>query len=322
MESENQTTVTTFILLGFSSFPELKILLFLLFGSVYILTIIGNITIIAVIKNDSHLHTPMYFFLTNFSFLEICYTSNIVPKMLYDILTENRSVSLLACIMQLYFFGSLGSTECFLLGVMAYDRYLAICHPLHYRTLMNNRACLQLAASSWLSGFLATLIAVSLFSQLHFCGPNKIKHFFCDLQPVLKLSCTDTFLPETIAGTFASIILLGSCLLTIGSYVQIISTILRIPSSEGRQKAFSTCISHLTVVLIFYGAMIFMYVKPVTISSFDFNKILAVLYTVVTPVLNPFIYTLRNKDVKKALTKAAHCRATQLGGITITVNPH
>ncbi|XP_030042463.1 olfactory receptor 6F1-like [Microcaecilia unicolor] len=305
MGSENQSTVTTFVLLGFSIYPELKSVLFLVFCLVYTLTIAGNITIIVIIKNDPHLHTPMYFFLTNLSLLEICYTSNIVPKMLSDILTENRSVSMLACITQLYFFGSLGSTECFLLGVMAYDRYLAICHPLRYRSLMNNKVCVHLAASSWLSGFLATLIAVSLISQLHFCGPNKIKHFFCDLQPVLKLSCSDTFITETIAGTFASIILLGSCLLTVGSYVQIISTILRIPSSEGRQKAFSTCISHLTVVIIFYGAMIFMYVKPTTANSFGFNKILALLYTVVTPLLNPFIYTLRNKDVKKALRKAA-----------------
>ncbi|XP_053555785.1 olfactory receptor 6N1-like [Bombina bombina] len=297
-------TVTEFILLGFSDIKNLKLPLFIIFLSIYILTVMGNVVIITIVYSDKHLHTPMYFFLSNLSFLEILYTSNIIPKMIINIITEIQSVSFIGCIIQLYFFGSLGSTECFLLGVMAYDRYLAICQPLHYPLLMSTRTCIRFSFCSWAAGFIATFGAIILVCQLHFCGPNKIKHFFCDLQPVLKLSCKNAFTMETVAVTLASTILLGSCILTLSSYVQIIFTILRIPSSEGRKKAFSTCGAHLTVVVIFYGAMIFMYVTPVTVTSFDFNKVLALLYTVVTPFMNPFIYTLRNKDVKQAIRMA------------------
>ncbi|MEE6518121.1 hypothetical protein FKM82_028850 [Ascaphus truei] len=304
MSGGNTTLVTDFILLGFSGSYGFTLALFIIFLFIYILTIMGNTAIITTVCSDTRLHTPMYFFLSNLSFLEILYTSHIIPKMLSNIITENRTVSFIACIVQLYFFGSLGSTECFLLGVMAYDRYLAICQPFHYSVLMNTRASVQLAFFSWITGFIATFGAIILVSQLHFCGPNEIKHFFCDLRPVLKLSCKNPFTMETVAVTLASTILLGSCILTLASYVQIIVTILRIPSSEGRQKTFSTCAAHLTVVVIFYGAMIFMYVTPETVYSFEFNKLLALLYTVVTPFMNPFIYTLRNKQVKEALRKA------------------
>ncbi|XP_063312501.1 olfactory receptor 2AP1-like [Pelobates fuscus] len=308
MSNVNVTTVTEFVLLGFSDVKNIKLTVFTIFCLIYIVTVFGNIVIIIAVYNDSHLHTPMYFFLTNLSFLEILYTSNIIPQMLLNIITENPSVTFVGCIVQLYLFGSLGSTECFLLGVMAYDRYIAICKPLHYSLLMSVKLTVTMSACSWTTGFMATFGALILVSQLHFCGPNTIKHFFCDLHPVLKLSCKNAFTMETVATTLASTILLSSCFLTLASYARIILTILRIPSTKDQKKAFSTCAAHLTVVVIFYGAMISMYVSPVTINNTDFNKILALLYTVVTPFMNPFIYTLRNNEVKRALRKTLHVR--------------
>ncbi|XP_056374159.1 olfactory receptor 6F1-like [Hyla sarda] len=304
MMSTNETIITEFILLGFSDDKHIKLLLFALFLYIYIVTITGNILIVAIVYGDLNLHTPMYFFLSNLSCLEILYTSNIIPKMLVNIIMDNPTVPFTGCIVQLYFFGSLGSTECFLLGAMAYDRYVAICKPLHYSLLMTTRTSILMALCSWLTGFIATFGAIVLVSHLRFCGPNKIKHFFCDLQPVLKLSCKNAHTMETVSWILATTILLGSCLLTLASYSKIILTMIKIPSSKGRQKAFSTCTAHLTVVIIFYGAMIFMYVSPNTAKTEKFNKILSLLYTVVTPFMNPFIYTLRNQDVKKALHKA------------------
>ncbi|XP_044137507.1 olfactory receptor 6F1-like [Bufo gargarizans] len=300
----NETIVTEFILLGFTGVKHIKLLLFAIFLFIYIVTVTGNIVIVAIVYIDNHLHTPMYFFLSNLSCLEMLYTSNIIPKMLSNIIMENPTVPFTGCIVQLYFFGSLGSTECFLLGAMAYDRYIAICKPLHYSLLMTTRASVLMSLCSWSTGFIATFGAIVLVSQLHFCGPNQIKHFFCDLQPVLKLSCKNAQAMETVSWILASTILLGSCLLTIASYVRIILTMVQIPSSKGRQKAFSTCTAHLTVVIIFYGAMISMYVSPNTVGNEEINKVLSLLYTVITPFMNPFIYTLRNQDVKQALHKA------------------
>ncbi|XP_063794739.1 olfactory receptor 6N1-like [Pseudophryne corroboree] len=304
MAYTNETVVTEFILLGFYGVKNFKILLFAIFLFIYIVTVTGNIVIITIVYADVHLHTPMYFFLSNLSFLEILYTSNIIPKMLFNIITDNHTVPFIGCIVQLYFFGSLGSTECFLLGVMAYDRYIAICKPLHYSVLMTTRTSLLMSICSWFTGFIATFGAIILVSQLNFCGPNKIQHFFCDLQPVLKLSCKNVHIMGTVAWTLASTILVGSCLLTLASYVNIILTMLQMTSSVGQQRAFSTCTAHLTVVVIFYGAMISMYVSPNTVNNIEFNKVLSLLYTVVTPFMNPFIYTLRNKEVKEALRKA------------------
>ncbi|XP_075118282.1 olfactory receptor 11L1-like [Leptodactylus fuscus] len=304
MTFTNETTVTEFILLGFTGVKHIKLILFATFSFIYIVTVTGNIVIISIVYGDIHLHTPMYFFLSNLAFLEILYTSNIIPKMLFNIVKENPTVPFTGCIVQLYFFGSFGSTECFLLGVMAYDRYLAICKPLHYSLLMTTRTCVLMSMCSWSAGFIATFGAIVLVSQLHFCGPNKIKHFFCDLQPVLKLSCRNVYTMETVSWILASTILLGSCLLTLASYMKIILTMVKMSSSKSRQKAFSTCIAHLTVVIIFYGAMISMYVCPNTIKNEEFNKISSLLYTVVTPFMNPFIYTLRNQDVKQALHMA------------------
>ncbi|KAG8547840.1 hypothetical protein GDO81_027339 [Engystomops pustulosus] len=304
MKETNETAVTEFILLGFTSIKHTKFLLFAIFFIIYIVTVTGNIVIVAIVYGNIHLHTPMYFFLSNLSCLEIFYTSNIIPKMLSDIIKENPTVPFTGCIIQLYFFGSLGSTECFLLGVMAYDRYVAICKPLHYPLLMTVRTSAFMALCSWTTGFFATFGAIVLVYELHFCGPNRIKHFFCDLQPVLKLSCNTPYTIDTVSWVLASTILLGSCFLTLASYFRIIITVVKIPSSKSRQKAFSTCTAHLTVVIIFYGAMISMYVSPSTLKNEEFNKILSLLYTVVTPFMNPFIYALRNQDVKQALHKA------------------
>uniref|UniRef100_A0A8C3XS49 Olfactory receptor n=1 Tax=Chelydra serpentina TaxID=8475 RepID=A0A8C3XS49_CHESE len=299
----NQTTVTEFILLGFGDLPDLQILLFLLFLVIYMATIAGNSLVMVLIVADQHFHTPMYFFLGNLSCLEICYTSTILPRILASLLTGDRTISVSGCMTQLYFFGGLVGTECSLLAAMSYDRYLAICKPLHYSALMTTRFCLQLAAGSWLNGFLASSIIISLASQLIFCGTNKIDHFFCDLTPIVKLSCSNTRLVTLLDIVLSSVFTLPPFLLTLSSYVCIITTILRIPSTAGRQKAFSTCSSHLIVVTIFYGTLMIVYMLPNTKRLRDLHKFFSLSYTVLTPMINPLIYSLRNKEVKEALRK-------------------
>ncbi|XP_067421767.1 olfactory receptor 6N1-like [Emydura macquarii macquarii] len=302
----NQTSITEFILLGFGNIPELQVLLFPFFLAMYILTMAGNILIMVLVVADQHLHTPMYFFLGNLSCLETCYTSTILPRLLASLLTRDRTISVTTCIAQFYFFASLAATECFLLSAMSYDRYLAVCKPLHYAALMNGRICLQLAAGSWLSGSLATLIISSLMSQLTFCGPNEMDHFFCDFTPIIKLACSDTSLIVVLDFLLASVCTLFPFLLTVSSYVYIIVTILRIPSTGDRQKAFSTCSSHLTVVTMFYGTIIIVYMLPKSSTLRDLNKVFSVFYSVLNPLLNPLIYSLRNKEVKEALRKAVN----------------
>ncbi|XP_050774783.1 olfactory receptor 11A1-like [Gopherus flavomarginatus] len=302
-EGENQTSVTEFILMGFGNLPELQILFSLLFLVIYIATIAANTLIVALVVTDQHLHTPMYFFLGNLSCLEICCNSTILPRMLASFLTGDRTISVTGCILQFYLFGVLVTTECYLLAVMSYDRYLAICKPLHYVTRMNGRFCIQLAGGSWLSSFIVLTILMCLVSQLTFCGPNEIDHFFCDLTPVINLSCSDTSLVTLATLIFSSIDTVPPFLLTLTSYVYIISTILRIPSTSGRQKAFSTCSSHLTVVTIFYGTLMIVYMLPNTGALKAPNKVFSVFYTVLTPLINPLIYSLRNKEVKEALRK-------------------
>ncbi|XP_074838732.1 olfactory receptor 5AP2-like [Carettochelys insculpta] len=310
-EGRNQTVILEFILLGSGNGPELQPLLFLLFLDIYIATVAGNSLIIALVVllvvlvvADHHLHTPMYFFLGNLSCLEICYSSTILPRLLASLLTGDRAVSVPGCIVQLYLFGSLAGTECCLLSVMSYDRYLAICKPLHYAALMNGRLCLQLAAGLWIGGFLFVSIFVFLMSQLTFCGPSEIDHFFCDFRPIIKLSCTDTHMVEITSFMSSSLFTLPPFLLTLASYVCIISSILRIPSTTGRKKAFSTCSSHLIVVTIFYGTLIMVYLVPESDTLGDLNKVFSVFYGVLTPLVNPLIYSLRNKEVKEALRKA------------------
>ncbi|KAM7149965.1 olfactory receptor 6F1-like [Macrochelys suwanniensis] len=303
-ETENRTSVQEFIFLGFPGTWHFRTSLAVLFSVMYILTIAGNVSIIALVWIHPRFHTPMYFFLCNLSFLEIWYTTACVPKAIGVMLGTSQTISFTVCLLQLFFLLSMGSTECFLLAVMAYDRYLAICHPLRYSSLMKSTFCAQLALASWLCGFLAISVLATLISRLSFCGPNIINHFLCDIDSCIALSCTDTSLVELATFIVSIIVIMVSCAVTLISYIYIISTILRIPSAQGRQKAFSTCSAHLTVVTIWYGSIIFLYVKPSAQNSLDLNKTISIFNTIVTPLLNPFIYTLRNKEVKEALGKA------------------
>ncbi|XP_025775951.1 olfactory receptor 11L1-like [Leopardus geoffroyi] len=303
MDGTNQTAVTEFIFLGFSSVLYLRLTLFVIFLTVYLLSLMGNTLIIFIVLTDVTLQTPMYIFLGNLSFLEIWYTTATVPKLLATCLAQVVTISVFGCITQYYFFFSMGATECILLAVMAYDRYLAICSPLRYSLLMSLRVCLRFSAGSWIGGFIAPLLPTILISHLSFCGPQKINHFFCDSDPIFKLSCSDTFLVEALGYTCSSVVILSSFLLTMSSYGHIVVTIIRLSSREARKKTFSTCASHLTVVSIYYGTIIFAYVRPPAKYNFTIGKVISVFYCVVTPLVNPLIYTLRNKDVKKAFRK-------------------
>ncbi|XP_048373399.1 LOW QUALITY PROTEIN: olfactory receptor 6B1-like [Sphaerodactylus townsendi] len=263
MELGNQTRIQKFILLGFPTIMEFQVLLFVLFLVIYTLTLLENIVIITLIRANSNLQKPMYYFLSHLSFLETWYISVTVPKLLVNFLSEDKSISFEGCLAQLYFFIlAVCCTECVLLAVMAYDRYVAICKPLHYPVIMTARLCLQLAVGSWFAGFLISMLKVFFISRLTFCGPNVINHFFCDISPLLNLSCTDRTMAEMVDFVFALIILLIPLSVTIATYACIISTILCIPTAKGKRKAFSTCASHLSVVVIFYSATLFMYACP------------------------------------------------------------
>ncbi|XP_005059678.2 PREDICTED: olfactory receptor 6F1-like [Ficedula albicollis] len=300
----NGTSVEEFILLGFPGTWQFRVSFVVVFALMYTLTVIGNASIIALVWRSSNLHTPMYFFLCNLSFLEIWYTTGVVPKAIGVMLGTSQTISFSVCILQLFFLLSLGSTECFLLSVMAYDRYLAICYPLRYCSLMSSVLSVRLALSSWLGGFLAISLLAFLTSRLTFCGPDVINHFLCDIDSCLALSCSDTRPVELATFLISLIVVVASCVVTLVSYMYIISSILRIQSAHGRRKAFSTCSAHLSVVTIWYGSTMFLYVKPSAQNSLDLNKIVNTFNTVVTPLLNPFIYTLRNKEVKLALGRA------------------
>ncbi|XP_065269956.1 olfactory receptor 5AP2-like [Emys orbicularis] len=302
-EGGNQTSVTEFMLLGFRNTPELQTLLFLLFLVIYIVTLAGNILIVVLVVADQQLHTPMYFFLGNLSFLDTCYTSVIAPRLLAGFLAEDRTMSFRDCITQLFFFSALACIECFLLAIMAYDRYLAICNLLSYNVMMNLRVCLQLVSASWITGFSVSALAVGMVPQLSFCGPNEINNFFCDMEELLKLSCTKCPLAEMIILVSCSLVSLVPFLFIVVSYILILSAILQIASSSGRQKAFSTCASHLLVVSLYYGTIVIKYVSPSAERTPAFHKALSLMYTVVTPMFNPIIYSLRNKEVKGAFRK-------------------
>ncbi|KAM9330281.1 olfactory receptor 6B9-like [Gastrophryne carolinensis] len=297
----NKTVVTHFILLAFADLHQLQTLLFIVFLLTYVTCIMGNISIIVLVRTYSCLHSPMYFFISVFSFLEIMFVSVTVPKLLANLIAASNVISFIGCITQLYVFGSLGCTECFLLAVMVYDRHLAINNPLRYSTVMTPFFCVELAVLPWIFGFLAALIPTVFTARLTYCGPNLIDHFFCDLAPLRKLSCSDTFI--TIVSTSATAVydVLVPFLVTLGFYIDIIRTVTKIRSKEGKKKAFSTCSSHLIVASLYYCTATIVYAKP---NSTNYDKYLVIMYTALTPMLNPFIYTLRNRDVKNVFQNA------------------
>ncbi|XP_077169628.1 olfactory receptor 11L1-like [Paroedura picta] len=313
-DQQNQTTVTEFILLGFGGLPKLQILLFLLFLVIYLATMAGNLLIIVLVVTVQHLHTPMYFFLGHLAFLEICCSSTILPKMLLNLWMGERNISLRACLIQFFTFTCVGGTECYLLSMMSYDRYLAICKPLHYATLMNGRLCLQLVAVSWVSGVLVSTSLTLKISWLSFCGPNVIDNYFCDISSDIRyVSCSDTHLFELSSFIFASVFTLPPFLLTLSSYIFIIVSILRISSTMGRRKAFSTCSSHLSVVVLYYGTLMLVYMVPRSRNLREMKKVFSLFYTVLAPMVNPLIYSLRNKEVREA---RRHCMKRLINCIT------
>ncbi|XP_027714465.1 olfactory receptor 10AG1-like [Vombatus ursinus] len=303
MARDNLTVVVEFILLGFSDLPKLQGFLFAIFLSIYISILTGNGLLIVITKIDPALQTPMYFFLGNFSFLEICYTSVTLPRMLADLWTQKRTISFLACAVQTCFLYILGVAECLLLAVMAYDRYVAICKPLYYPLIMNRRVCIQLVMASWMIGVPVLVEETYQIFCLNFCGPNKLNHIFCDVPPLLELVCGDTYKREISVHVAALVFVVTPFLLILSSYVKIITTILRLPSTSGRSKAFSTCFSHLMVVGLFYGSGSVVYLRPKSNHSAGSVKVFALFYTTVTPMFNPLIYSLRNKDVIASVRK-------------------
>ncbi|XP_062951698.1 olfactory receptor 5I1-like [Cynocephalus volans] len=302
MELENGTVKTEFFLLGFSDHPELQSLLFAVFLSIYSVTLVGNLGMILLITVSSHLHTPMYFFLCMLSFIDACYSSVIAPKLLVNLVSDGKAISYNGCAAQLYFFCSLVDTESFLLAAMAYDRYIAICNPLLYTVIMSKRVCCQLAIGAYLSGTLSSIIHTTNTFQLSFCS-KEINHFFCDISPLFSLSCNDTYMHDIILVVFASLVEAICLLAVLLSYMRIVAAILKTGSAEGRKKGFSTCASHLIVVTIYHGTLIFIYLRPSTDHSLDTDKVTSVFYTLIIPMLNPLIYSLRNKDVKNAFRK-------------------
>uniref|UniRef100_K7GJR4 Olfactory receptor n=1 Tax=Pelodiscus sinensis TaxID=13735 RepID=K7GJR4_PELSI len=300
---ENETISSGFILVGFSYLGELQILLFLLLLVTYLITLMGNLLVITLVMLSSSLHTPMYFFLVNLSFLEICFTSGVVPQLLVHLLVEEKTISIAGCAAEMYVNTIMGLTECCLLAAMAYDRYAAICHPLHYTTIMSGRACAQLAGASWGIGISLEVAQTTWIFSLPFCGSHRIHHFFCDIPPVMKMVCADTSKIDILGYFITVLFIMGPFLMIILSYVYIISTILKLPSAEGRRKTFSTCSSHLMVVSLFYGTALFAYVLPNSSPTVENDQIVSLLNTIVSPMLNPIIYTLRNKEVKGVLSK-------------------
>ncbi|KAM8926696.1 olfactory receptor-like protein OLF4 [Lycaon pictus] len=301
MGQGNDTEISEFLLLGLSEEPELQPLLFGLFLSMYLITIFGNLLIILAVSCDPNLHTPMYFFLTNLSFVDICFTSTTVPKMLQNIQTQSKVITYAGCVTQIYFFILFAVSDFFVLSVMAYDRFVAICYPLHYTVIMNSRLCGLLVLVSWIMCILNSLLQSLMMLRLSFCTHFQIPHFFCELNQMIQLACSDTFLNNMVM-YFAAVLLGGGPFAGIlYSYSKIVSTICGISSALGKYKAFSTCASHLSVVSLFYCTILGVYLSSAAPQSSHSSAVASVMYTVVTPMLNPFIYSLRNRDIKKAL---------------------
>ncbi|XP_077882277.1 olfactory receptor 7A17-like [Ictidomys tridecemlineatus] len=304
LEPGNGTQHLEFLLLGLTEDPELLPLLFGLFLSMYLVTLLGNLLIILATISDSHLHTPMYFFLSNLSFVDICFTSNTVPKMLANIQTQSKAITYAGCITQIHFFVLFAGLDGFLLTVMAYDRYVAICHPLHYMVIMNHRRCGLLVLVSWFVSVLHGLLHSSMILRLSFCTDLEIiPHFFCELNQVIQRACSDTFLNELLIYIASFLLALGPLIGILSSYFKIVSSIRAISSAQGKYKAFSTCASHLSVVSLFYGTSLGVYLSSAVTQNSHSTATASVMYTVVTPMLNPFIYSLRNKDIKSALRR-------------------
>ncbi|XP_078515122.1 olfactory receptor 6N1-like [Lissotriton helveticus] len=297
------SSVTEFILLGFPSLQEFHGLLFGIFLPIYLLTITGNGIVFLLTNLDHKLETPMFFFVSHLSFLDLSFTTVTVPKMLAKFLINSSTISFSGCLLQMYVFLSLGSAECLLLTVMSFDRYYAICQPLQYATYMTRKRCIQLALAAWTGGFLTPLTSAILATRLPFCGPNVINHYYCDHPPLLKLACADTSLNVAVGSFFSFVVVISSFCLVLVSYTKIILSILKISSKGGRRKTFSTCASHLIVVNLFFLPIIFMYIRPVGSYISDIDSLVAMLYSILTPMLNPLIYTLRNKDIKEAFRR-------------------
>ncbi|XP_007444421.1 olfactory receptor 10A7-like [Python bivittatus] len=303
MNRRNKTFQMEFILIGFSNMPNAELLLFPLVLVMYIVTVSGNILIIVIVTIDSALQSSMYFFLRNLSFIEICFTLDTVPKMLISLLQKDKSISFLGCAIQMFGFFYFGCIECFLLAAMSYDRYVAICKPLHYRTIMNRGFCQKLVGGTWVIGIPASLLQAAWIFSFPFCGLKEVNHFFCDVPPVLKLVCADTYLFEIQSTTSTFLFIIFPFVLILISYIRIIITILSMSSAQGQQKAFSTCSAHLIVVTLFYGSGSIVYLKPKSSYSPEVKKMLSLFYTVLIPMLNPIVYTLRNSEVKEALRR-------------------
>uniref|UniRef100_A0A8V0ZIJ3 Olfactory receptor n=1 Tax=Gallus gallus TaxID=9031 RepID=A0A8V0ZIJ3_CHICK len=303
MAKGNHSSITEFVLLGFSEKRAIQAVLFMGFLLIYLITLLGNVGMITLIRLDSRLHTPMYFFLSSLSFLDICYSSTITPRVLSDLPASQKVISHSACLAQFYFYAVFATTECYLLAAMAYDRYVAICSPLLYVFSMSSRVCVLLVAGSYLVGVVNATIHTGLALQLSFCGPNIINHFYCDGPPLYAISCTDPTTNEIAMFLVVGFNMLITSVFILVSYIFISCAILRIRSAEGRQKALSTCASHLTAVTLLYGTTIFTYLRPSSSYSLNTDKVVSVFYTVVIPMLNPLIYSLRNQEVKGALSR-------------------
>ncbi|XP_058411496.1 olfactory receptor 5K1 [Diceros bicornis minor] len=303
MAKENHTMKNEFILTGFTDHPELKTLLFVVFFAIYLITIVGNLGLVILISKEQHLHTPMYIFLGNLAFVDSCCSCAITPKMLGNFFSKDRMVSLNECIAQFYFLCTVETADCFLLAAMAYDRYVAICSPLQYHTIMSKKLCIQMTTGAYIAGNLHSMIHVRLLFRLTFCGSHQINHFFCDILPLYRLSCVDPYINELVLFIFSGsiqVFTIGSVLI---SYLYILFTIFKMKSKQGRVKAFSTCASHFLSVSLYYGSIFFMYIRPNLLEEEDKDIPAAILFTIVVPLLNPFIYSLRNKEVITLLRK-------------------
>ncbi|XP_058542550.1 putative olfactory receptor 5AK3 [Neofelis nebulosa] len=301
MEQNNGTEISEFILLGFAGQRKSWHILFIVFLVIYVAILVGNIGMILLIKIDSCLHTPMYFFLQHLAFVDLCYTSAITPKMLQNFVQTEQSISFIGCMVQLLVYGAFATTDCYILAAMAVDRYVAICNPLRYPIVMSQRVCIQLLFGSYFIGFLNASVNTSFTFSLNFCKSNKINHFFCDEPPILALSCSNIDFNIMLLTVFVGFNLMFTVLVVIFSYIYILAAILKISSIAGKKKAFSTCTSHLTAVTVFYGTLSYMYLHHGTNESQEQEKLASVFYGIMIPMLNPLIYSLRNQDVKEAL---------------------